>query len=823
MESVGHILSGLSLDLSRYSQDISKGLFANLHSKEDLVREEAADACRRLAVQCSDSTAVESLLASLFSVFHGSEGKLTVATHKISVLQGAGNLSYNSVSGSSMQKLAATACDYFIEVLKTEVHEKTLIHGVEMMSLWCDKFVNEVPKNVIDIFKTGMSAKTSTAGVRTAYIKLFFTVPIASQSSIIVPILTQAISRASQQSAQPAAVTEGVVASYLLLKLILAGQVENEKQSVLWGAIDDQIFFSEKFLSTCNDEILYHLMQLCERLVSEFSDKLNEKALVGIHRAIVACLIVPKSSIRKRCAPLSKKILTGLSTHEPVQSLLQEFNKVLENIKAKVETEAENKEDVPGETSGRALADGLLAICSGSFLFEPLAMQLIRDSLIPAHHPVILKAVPKLWFKILKNFNLSVENFFKCFGSEIKKMFIQEYKPSLSYENALARVTSLVPDMVFPTLIPSIISKLDDPEILKITKDEYFTYLTPEGELYDKSVLPGNDDNDILNTMNMKRESKVYSFKEQQEELQLRRELYEKRKKEGKIKEPKLTPKQEEAVKAQVAKENAIRKWLSALNAKINDVISLINALVRGNKTELSFYLKDLLPAILKNLGSPLAAPMMSELFLVLGKTVKISNDPTLRDLLAHVTLRQLQPQCDLDPAWEEEELEKAVKRTLNLIHLHTVRQKQLFSAPAFCYVFPFVKRTLLTFKDDGMITQGLQIIQDHAKQRGDSTNPKDPRHPRLLPRKQMFDLLIELMSITTGRVQSHAVATLLDVAHSGNGENGAALATNEEINSLTGKNFLMVFHGTFREWLIQKLINYCYELLVYRCIEMNG
>lgn len=58
-----------------------------MHSKEDLAREESVSACRSLALQCSDAGALEALLQHFFDVFHGSEGKLTVATHKMSVLR----------------------------------------------------------------------------------------------------------------------------------------------------------------------------------------------------------------------------------------------------------------------------------------------------------------------------------------------------------------------------------------------------------------------------------------------------------------------------------------------------------------------------------------------------------------------------------------------------------------------------------------------------------------------------------------------------------------------------------------------------------------
>lgn len=795
IETVGQILSGLNLDLSRYGQDISKGLFSNLHSKDDLVRDEAADACKKLSLQCSDSSAVESLLSSVFAVFNGSEGKLTVATHKISVLQGAGNLSYNVVDASSLYDLSEKACKYFIDVLKTEVHEKTLCHALEMMSLWCEKFTNNVPKIIIDAFKQGTLSKNATPAVRTAYIKLLFSVSfrsLADHSSIIAPILIQAIARANQQGAQPPVLTEGLHAAYLLLKLMMTCQIENDKQSVLWSAIDDQIFFSEKFLSICNDDTIYYLMLFCDHLITEFSDKLNEKTLSGVHRAIIVCITTPKHNVRNKCCPLMKKILTGLSTYEPVMSLLNEFNKFLESVKYKIENDKENnKEDSTSNEKvvcGISLSDGLVAICSGTFLHEQHAHNLLRDLLIPAHHPVVYKAKTNIWIKVLKRFyDGTPANFLRKSSKELRKIFVQNYKPNASYENALALVTSMAPDAVLSTLITHVTEKLDDPEIIKVTKDEYFTYLTPEGELYDKSVMPGNDENDILNSMNMKRESKAYSFKDQQEELQLRRELYEKRKKEGKIKEPKLTPKQEEAVKAQFVKENAVRNRLTEMHSNVTCAVSMIKASARGNGYHLSFYFKDLIPSILRDLSSPLAAPIMAELFIDLREAVIMSGDTILDQTIARVTLRQLEPQCDLDPAWEEEELSKSVKRALNLLHVRVVKKKQLLCAPAFCYVFNFIKKTLLSCKDENVMTQGLQIMQDHAKQRGDMVNPEDACHPRLMPRKQMLDLLIELMSTTSGRVQSHAVATLLDVAQSSSGLEGAAVASAEEIDSLTG------------------------------------
>lgn len=64
----------------------------------------------------------------------------------------------------------------------------------------------------------------------------------------------------------------------------------------------------------------------------------------------------------------------------------------------------------------------------------------------------------------------------------------------------------------------------------------------------------------------MKRESKAYSYKDQLEEMQLRRELEEKKKKDGKNKVPQYTVKQLEAIKNQKIKEQAIRERLTEVS-----------------------------------------------------------------------------------------------------------------------------------------------------------------------------------------------------------------------------------------------------------------
>ncbi|KAI4470055.1 translational activator gcn1-related [Holotrichia oblita] len=373
-------------------------------------------------------------------------------------------------------------------------------------------------------------------------------------------------------------------------------------------------------------------------------------------------------------------------------------------------------------------------------------------------------------------------------GVAIARGLLREYVKFMNlklqiHENALATVVALNPDIILSDIVAKCVENLSDQRILAITKDDYFTYLTPEGELYDKSVLPGDEFN---NEMNMKRESKAYSYKEQLEEMQLRRELEEKRRKEGKIKDPHYTPKQLEVIKNQKIKEHAIREKLTKLNEVILNTVSMLKALVKGNPIQISYHFKVIIPPILANLQSPLAAPHVMKLFLDLRTAVTFPRIPIFsnvtRDAVAHATLRLESPKCDLDFNWCETNLIDHAVGVVDSIYFATVKKALLngqpFTTPALCYVFYAIKDTLLLLynSNEHVVHTCLDIISEHVK-----LNTDDELYsPVHLPRKEIFGLLIFLINKTNGRIQSQSEITLLDVAKA-----SAETATMDEIKVL--------------------------------------
>lgn len=87
LEGVEYIIQGLQFNIDEHGFEIGKVLVQNLHSKVDLNRTYSVNGLKQLALKCSSQKSIEAMLQNIFAILNGSEGKITVAEYRISLLQ----------------------------------------------------------------------------------------------------------------------------------------------------------------------------------------------------------------------------------------------------------------------------------------------------------------------------------------------------------------------------------------------------------------------------------------------------------------------------------------------------------------------------------------------------------------------------------------------------------------------------------------------------------------------------------------------------------------------------------------------------------------
>ncbi|XP_053625141.1 stalled ribosome sensor GCN1 isoform X2 [Plodia interpunctella] len=518
---------------------------------------------------------------------------------------------------------------------------------------------------------------------------------------------------------------------------------------------------------------------LCRSVLENYQSVASDQNS-PIYRAFVLVLLSTVKSVRSFAIEEVKGLLAKEDRALLARYLMLKLNEVLEEGKIFSGKEKTPPDEKGSDVTGKMVLDCVQALCSNRDYPVEDAQSLAIDALPACHHPLATAVNKRAWIKVVCHLRLEPKKLVAMHANNLKNTYINGYKPNETWSNVVSTLVGVNADAVAGDAIQSVLAALLDPELLRVSRDEYFTYLVREGELYDKSAVPGNEDS---KEMNLKRESKAYSYKDQLEELQLRRELEEKRKREGKVKEVPLSAKQKEAIKAQLAKESAIRQRLTALNSRVEVAVRLLEAVQRGSAQTLRLRARAVTAGALAALRSPLAAPQLVHAHGAL-RAALLPHHAALGDTVARVTLRLHKPQCDLDPAWEEEDLDKATIRTINLVHAATAEPKNPsedeldpttqqktnhFNAPGFCYVFPLLKQGLTapaTRADETTMLNGLSVIARHASVAALSS--RELLNPKLFPIEHMFQLLIELISSTSGRVQTASTAALLETAQCG-------------------------------------------------------
>ncbi|XP_069380401.1 stalled ribosome sensor GCN1 [Paralichthys olivaceus] len=808
METISCLLSSVTLDLSQYAMDIGKAIASQLKANNAQLMEDAVQAMQNLAQQCSDSTAVQDMVTHVFKILGGSEGKLTVVAQKMSVLSGIASCSHHAVSGTSSQTLSAAVTVMFIPYLQQEVHEGTLVHAVSVLSQWSSRLTVEVPTALLDWMKKAFTLKTSTSLVRHTYLQAMLGVfkgDTLAQASDLLPLLLQTVEKAVAQSSQHALLAEGVAASVLLSRLALLETQTEAKFTNFWNVILDEkkpLFTAEKFLSQASEETLLTVLLLCERLFLDHAHRLNSSKSKMYHHATVAILLSLSWRVRKRAQQTVRKLLSSLGGSSLAYGLLGELCVVINKHKVLPQEVLVSDSGEPTELGRsyippRVLLEALCVVCSTASQWgDPTeAENLAMEIMIITHHPSIIEARRGIWPVLLSSMKIKAEEFIENNLEKILPHLLDVNADNQATKNAVGALSSLSPNKLLPRVISHITEGLSQPALLQVTREEYAIMLTPEGELYDNSIIQSAQ-KETTKKGNLKRENKAYSYKDQIIELELQEEL---KKKKGIKEEVQLTSKQKEMMQIQLDKETSIRKRLQGLDLELQSVVGLLEAVLIERPAQITKELPAALQVLLPLLHSPLAAPRVQPLFLDIGVCLMPKHLHHIAVLVGHVTLRLLKPECELDSAWEEEDLDTATNRTILLLHNHTVPQRENktdvtpLSAPAFSFCFPLLNAMLRessgsTEETENLMTRALQVINEHCQLRAETNIDNfaiDENGPELLPRVNMLLLLTRIISTATPRLQVLASQCLTALCASAGGDEGCTVAEQQEIDVL--------------------------------------
>ncbi|XP_030245992.1 eIF-2-alpha kinase activator GCN1, partial [Drosophila navojoa] len=787
LESVGLIFNLLNIDCSPYAYQIATVLIKNLYSKGEDARSESLQSLKSLSQKCSDGKIIKKLLEFTFSILNGSDGKINVVEHRIKLLQGAGYLSFNDVSANDLPEILSLAVDLFSKVLDTESQEKVICCTLEMFALWCGRFKDEVPTVIIRIFKNGIEHKNSNQAIRQSYLEwLLSSIQNADVKNTenIVPILYSLYSKALLQSSQLSNLSEAACIACLLLIL----EKPSELYSFFWNSLFDMnklYFFNDKLLASASAETLCHISFIAKVLFKSYLDQLKGPR-ESLHKALLnnLCSCIPK--VRTYTKDQIEEITKSSDGVDFVKLALKEYSKLISSLK--YPNELDNSND---NASSQAYVDALEVLFGVQNVSYEDSLQFTLTLLEIANYPTILSHSPFFWEKtIQKNFNLNPENFIKNNDKQVIEKYIDNFKICPVYENIISSIVRINPHIIVPHIINHVKMFLKAESNFSVSNEEFFIFMTPEGELYDKSVIPHADSQ--YKTIGVKRENKVYSYKEQLEEIQLRREIDEKRQKEGKSKTIKLTQKQQELIKNQTEKELRVKLRVQGMYEKLISIISLLKASCAGNEKYISLNFYTLLDDILCASQSPLSAEPLTDLYYFLHKMC-FKNNTELGRSISIATIRLQKPSCNLKDEWNAQNINECIVDIISDLKNHVITNSNILDSQSFSYAFEFLKRAITYFNNntnEELILISIKLVEIHVKIENTSI---ELNHPKYLPRLGMFRILLYLMQNHSTHIQTQAVNALLEVASISSGEKFNSTPDNDTIQlfleSLQNKN----------------------------------
>ncbi len=691
-----------------------------------------------------------------------------------------------------------------IKVLETEVHEGTLIECLSMLAQWSTKLSKEFPKRFVDLLPKSVSAKSGTCPVRCAYYSCLFEGLRSSSNTLssalpLIPTLLKSVESASKQPSQAGVVGEGLHAAACLVKLSLLESETQAKLEDFWKTVTEKdLFNNEKFLAAASPEALACGTLVAEKVVLQPESGANNKPWL---RLLAAALLCPDPKTRKTAVASAKRIVSALGGDRLAVELVQELEIHLSRPEQSEKIDFAT-DRFPAEPPGGSLAkhtvqalEAISGTASKGELDQDRVASLCRSAVNPCHRESVYAIYPKLWERLASKMTdkLSVN------AVGVMQDVVDEILKGELRTEAVRSLVKIDSPKVVPKIVSRLQTALQDPKLIVSAKD-YQIFLTPKGELFDKqfldNLLKSGDD-----SKNMKRENKAYSYKEQMEELALRKELEEKRRKEGKVVEPKLTPKQKEALNQQLEKEDIRREEVKLLKGKVDPIIKLCKTALETEPRAFGNHVNKLKECIFAGTKSPVSAEGCCELYRLLRRGVFYNEeDETLAQLICAAVMQVKQPSCELPPPPMTPKEISANSRSV-IMRLGEASVPSMaedadaacpVGTPAFSYAFPVMEHAVRKHMDDDeFVVAACNIINEHVQLRGsvemDDIGEPDDLHPKHLPMEAILRLTVEIISSTGGRTQQLAAGLFVDTCDAASGKTGCASINESQLQIVMG------------------------------------
>ncbi|XP_020981860.1 LOW QUALITY PROTEIN: protein ILITYHIA [Arachis duranensis] len=416
LESIGILLESVSLDLSKYADEILSVVLAQARHADEGRRGGALTIVRSLSQKTSNPDALETMFNAVKAVIKGSEGRLALPYQRVGMVNAIQELS-NAPDGKYLINLARMICDFLLSYYKEDGNEEVKIAILSAIASWAVRSTDIIEDNLISFLVSGFKEKET---LRRGFLRSLHAISknadaILKMSPLLGP-LVQLVKTGFTKAVQR---LDGIYA-LLLVGKIAAVDIKAEEtlaKEKIWSLVSQSepsvmpISMASKLSIedsvACVDLLEVLLLEHLQRASSNFSVRL-------LLQLMIFFMCHPSWDIRRMTYYVAKRIIT--SAPHLSEDIFFEFSKYLSLVGEKImaskmsDTDISLDPQIPFIPSVEILVKALLTM-------SPAALKHSPDSFVKiifcSHHPCVVgsakrDAVWKRLFRCLQSHDFDV-------------------------------------------------------------------------------------------------------------------------------------------------------------------------------------------------------------------------------------------------------------------------------------------------------------------------------------------------------------------------------------------------------------------------------